>query len=62
MGRMLALDIGDKRIGVAVCEETETLARPLMTITRGSKRQDFERIARLVVEQRAERVVAGLPY
>jgi len=61
MGRMLALDIGDKRIGVAVSDETGTLARPLTAITRASKRQDFERIARLVVEQRAERVVAGYP-
>ena len=61
MGRMLALDIGDKRIGVAVCEETATLARPLTTITRGSKRQDFERIARLAAEQGVERVIAGYP-
>jgi len=61
MGRTLALDVGEKRIGVAVCDETGTLARPLMTITRASKREDFERIARLVVEQQAERVVAGYP-
>jgi putative Holliday junction resolvase len=61
MGRMLALDIGDKRIGVAVSDETGTLARPLMAITRTSQRQDFERIARLVAEQSAERVVAGYP-
>jgi putative Holliday junction resolvase len=61
MGRMLALDIGDKRIGVAVSDETGTLARPLTAITRASKREDFERIVRLVTEQSAERVVAGYP-
>ncbi len=61
MGRTLALDIGEKRIGVAVGDETGTLARPLTTITRASKRQDFERIAKLVTEQNAERVIAGYP-
>jgi putative Holliday junction resolvase len=61
MGRMLALDIGDRRIGVAVSEETGTLARPLVTITRASKREDFERIARLAAEYKVERVVAGYP-
>jgi putative pre-16S rRNA nuclease len=61
MARTLALDIGEKRIGVAVGDETGTLARPLTTISRASKRQDFERIARLVTEQSAERVIAGYP-
>ena len=61
MARTLALDIGEKRIGVAVGDETGTLARPLTTIVRASKRQDFERVARLVTEQSAERVIAGYP-
>ncbi len=61
MGRTLALDIGEKRIGVAVGDETGTLARPLTTITRASKRQDFERIAKLAAEHSAERVIAGYP-
>jgi putative Holliday junction resolvase len=61
MARTLALDIGEKRIGVAVGDETGTLARPLTTIKRASKREDFERIARLVKEQSAGRVVAGYP-
>jgi len=61
MGRLLALDIGEKRIGVAVCDESGTLARPLTTLTRASKREDFERIAWLVAEQNVERVIAGYP-
>jgi len=61
VARTLALDIGEKRIGVAVGDETGTLARPLTTIVRASKRQDFERVARLVTEQSAERVIAGYP-
>jgi putative pre-16S rRNA nuclease len=61
MGRILALDVGEKRIGVAVSDETATLARPLTTITRASRREDFGRIAQLTAEQGAERVVAGYP-
>ena len=61
MGRILALDVGEKRIGVAVSDETATLARPLTTITRASRREDFGRIAQLAAEQRAECVVAGYP-
>jgi putative Holliday junction resolvase len=61
MGRLLALDIGEKRIGVAVCDETGTLATPLTAITRASRREDFERVARLVADLRIERVIAGYP-
>jgi len=61
VGRLLALDIGEKRIGVAVCDESGTLARPLTTIRRASKREDFERIARLAEEYQAERIIAGYP-
>jgi putative Holliday junction resolvase len=61
MGRLLALDIGEKRIGVAVCDETGTLATPLTVITRASRREDFERVARLVADLRIERVIAGYP-
>jgi putative Holliday junction resolvase len=61
MARILALDVGEKRIGVAVSDETETLARPLMAIKRASKREDFQRIVQLVEAERAGRVVVGYP-
>jgi putative Holliday junction resolvase len=61
MARTLALDIGDKRIGVAVCDDLGQLARPLATITRASRREDFERIAQWVAEFKVERVIAGYP-
>ena len=61
MGRLLSLDIGDKRVGVAVCDETQTLARPLLTVKRASKQADFARIAALCREHGIEKVVVGLP-
>lgn len=60
--RVLALDLGAKRIGVAVSDFTGTVASPLTVVVRsGSRRHDHERIAALVREEEAERVVIGLP-
>ena len=61
MGRMLALDVGDRRVGVALCDETQTLARPLLTLHRDSKKEDFARLAALCREHAIEKVIVGLP-
>ncbi len=54
----LALDVGERRTGVAI---GEILARPLLTLKRRSKAQDFAAIARLVREHRVDTLVVGLP-
>ena len=60
--RALGLDLGTKRIGVAISDTSATIASPLTVIVRGrSRRQDHERIATLVQEEEAEIVVIGLP-
>jgi putative holliday junction resolvase len=60
--RVLGLDLGSKRIGVAVSDRSGTVATPLTVITRrGSRRQDHARLAALVREEEAELVVVGLP-
>lgn len=56
----MALDYGERRIGVAISDPTRTLAQPLETVT-GSPRAALERIARLVVEHEVDRIVVGLP-
>ncbi len=56
--RCLALDVGDRWVGVAVGER---LARPLTILRRRSKVQDFASIAALVREQNADTLVVGLP-
>ena len=61
MGRILALDVGEKRIGVALCDETQTLARPLLTLKRASKKEDFARFAALCDEHAIGKVLVGLP-
>lgn len=60
--RVLALDLGSKRIGVAVSDRSGTIATPLLVLQRsGRQRTDHERIKALVDEEEAERVVVGLP-
>jgi putative holliday junction resolvase len=61
MSRLLGLDVGDKRMGVAICDETQTLARPLLTLNRASKKEDFAKIAALCREHAIEKVIVGLP-
>lgn len=60
-GRILALDLGEKRIGVAVSDVTRTIAQPLTVIKRTSRKADFESIAQLVKEQQANMLLVGLP-
>jgi putative Holliday junction resolvase len=54
----LALDIGERRTGVAI---GEILARPLTTLRRRSKEQDFAAVGRLAREHRVDVIVVGLP-
>jgi len=61
MARFLALDVGERRIGVAISDPTGTVARPLTTITRSSRQADFQAIAQLVGEYAVARVIVGLP-
>lgn len=59
--RILALDVGERRIGVAVSDPTGTLARPLKALARGSREEDMAAIAALVAAEGAELVVVGRP-
>lgn len=59
--KLLALDVGDRRVGVAVSDPAGLIATPLTVIRRGSKAEDFAKIARLVREQGAGALVIGHP-
>ena len=63
MGRVkvLALDFGAARTGVAVSDPTGTLARPLGVVERAGTDAGLARLAELVRSEEAERVVVGLP-
>jgi putative Holliday junction resolvase len=59
--KVLALDFGRARTGVAVSDPTGTLARPLCVVERAAGEAGLERLAPLIAEQEAEQVVVGLP-
>lgn len=60
--RALGIDLGERRIGVAVSDGEGRVATPLTVIERsGSRPGDHRRIAELVAEYEAEAVVVGLP-
>jgi putative holliday junction resolvase len=62
VGRLLSLDYGAKRIGVALSDPTATIASPLDTLTRREgKRPPWPEIRRLVEENEVEGFVVGLP-
>lgn len=59
--KVLALDYGSARTGVAVSDPSGTLARPLEIVEGAGSEDGLARIAELVREHDAERVVVGLP-
>ena len=59
--RVLALDHGSARCGVAVSDPTGTLATPLGAVERPDTKRGLAAVARLVEDQGAERVLVGLP-
>lgn len=61
VGRVMALDYGDRRIGVALSDPLGVTAQPLLTLERRSRADDFDRLARLAREHEVLRVVVGLP-
>ena len=60
--RALGLDLGERRVGVAVCDSAGTVATPVETLVRtGDPERDRQAIADQVREWQAEIVVVGLP-
>ena len=60
-GRLLAIDLGVKRIGVAVCDELRISIRPLSTIERRSWKELLRRVLALINTYDAKALVIGLP-
>ncbi len=59
--KVVALDYGSARTGVAVSDPTGTLARPVGVVERVGTEAGLERLVELIHAEHAERVVVGLP-
>jgi putative holliday junction resolvase len=60
-GRVMALDLGSKRIGVAVCDPTRTIAQSYGVIKRRSRVEDYERYEQIIADEEITLLVVGLP-
>lgn len=61
-GRVLAIDLGQKRVGVAISDPTRTIATPLLTLARRpGKRAPVQAILELCGEHEVSALVVGLP-
>jgi putative Holliday junction resolvase len=59
--KIVAVDYGSARTGVAVSDPTGTLARPIGVIERAGTQAGLERLVELIAREGAERVVVGMP-
>ena len=59
--RLAALDVGDKRIGVAVSDGLRLIAQPLGTVERRSLAADCAAIEKMLETYDVEKIIAGLP-
>ena len=61
-GRILALDPGTKRVGIAICDESQTVTRPLTNIQRTSWKNLLINVKEVLDEYDAKALIVGLPY
>jgi putative holliday junction resolvase len=61
LGRVLGLDVGSRRIGIAVSDPLGITAQGLETLERKNKRYDFERLSQIIREYDVKEIVVGLP-
>lgn len=62
MARYLGIDLGSRRIGLAICDSSGTVATPYMTLQRSSDEKDAASIAELALGEGVRTVIVGMPY
>lgn len=60
-GRLLALDLGSKRIGLAVSDQSRFIATPKLILNRQSNQKDFVKIKNFIEENQVVGIIIGLP-
>lgn len=60
-GRVMALDVGDKRVGIAISDPTRTLSRPLDTVPQHPRPRHFAALRDIIEKHEISLVVVGYP-
>ena len=61
MTRILSVDFGDKRVGIAMSDVLKIIAKPYETIENKSNKFVIDKILKLVVDKDVEKIIVGLP-
>ncbi len=61
-GRVIAIDVGTKRIGIALSDASRFISTPKLVLPRQSNQKDFVKIARIISENEVTAIVIGLPF
>jgi putative Holliday junction resolvase len=59
-GRLLGLDFGTKRIGIAITDENQVIAQPLCIINREGNKKDIEKIKDILRKYEIQKVIVGV--
>ena len=59
--RILSIDYGEKRIGLAVCDKKEVLASRFLTLENKSLEKSIEEIKKIILEENIKKIVVGIP-
>ena len=62
MHKIMALDVGTKRIGVALSDYLQVIANPCTCIQREPEQKAIEEITKIAKENRVQNIVVGVPY
>ncbi len=60
-GKLLGIDVGTKRLGLAICDESRLIVTPKKIIDRKSNEKDFAEIKKMIEENNIIALVIGLP-
>ena len=61
MGRIISIDYGEKRVGVALSDPSQTISFPLCVINRLNDQHLMDEIIKIIDEKKVEKVIIGLP-
>jgi putative Holliday junction resolvase len=60
--RIMGLDVGDKRIGIAISDETAIIASPRETLERRGNRKDIAHLLSLAEREEVSEILVGMPF
>ena len=60
-GSILGLDLGNKRIGIAICNDSRSIATSLKTLNRGKLKDDINIMKTIILENKISSIVVGRP-